>query len=161
MVEFDRSTPEAAATQAIRDYCGWHVAPSMPETITLDGSGTGALLLPSRFVKEVRAVRLHGELLSEDTYEWSVDGILRRRHYSWPDRYRCVEVDIVHGFEDEAVLAGMVAAIAARVKLDPTGALSNQRAGTQSVGFSSSATGGGLMQSEKDRLAPYKLTWGP
>lgn len=161
MDSFIPATPEEAATRAIRDYCGWHVAPVVTETLTLDGTGTGTVLLPSRRVVGVASVKVDGVELEEDAYEWSADGLLRRRRGRWPHRYRSLEVTLEHGFTDASVLADLVSSIAARVKIDPTGALATQRAGTQSVGFTSGATGGGLMQSEKDRLAPYKLNWGP
>lgn len=158
---FTPASPVEAATQAIRDYCGWHVAPAIDATITLDGTGTDTVLLPSRRVLSVASVTVDGTALDATAFEWSADGILRRRDRCWPDRYRAVTVDLRHGFESMAVLADIVASIAARVKIDPTGALANQRAGTQSVGFMAGASGGGLMQSEKDRLEPYRLTWGP
>lgn len=158
---FTAGTPEQAATQAIRDYCGWHVAPVITATLTLDGTGTDTVLLPSRRVVDIESVKLDGTDLEAEGFEWSSDGLLRRRRGCWPERYRSLEVILRHGFEDMTALADVVASIVARVKIDPTGALASQRAGTQSVGFTSGATGGGLMQSEKERLAPYRLTWGP
>lgn len=158
---FTAGTPEQAATQAIRDYCGWHVAPVITATLTLDGTGTDTLLLPSRRVVTVDSVKLDGTALEATTYEWSADGLLRRKHGCWPDTYRSLEVTLSHGFADMSALADVAASIMARVKIDPTGALANQRAGTQSVGFVAGASGGGLMASEKARLEPYRLTWGP
>lgn len=158
---FGTSTPEQAATQAIRDYCGWHVAPVITDTLTLDGTGTDTVLLPSRRVEAIETVKVEGTELEADAFEWSADGLLRRRDRCWPDRYRALEVTLRHGFADMSALADVVASIVARVKIDPTGALANQRAGTQAVSFTAGATGGGLMRSEKERLDPYRLTWGP
>src|SRR5699024_12271535 len=53
MADFGAADLVAAATQAIRDYCGWHVAPVEEETLALDGTGTDTLLLPSRLVVDV------------------------------------------------------------------------------------------------------------
>ena len=160
---FTPTTAEAAATRAIRDYCGWHIAPVLNESIILDGTGTDTLLLPSRRVLDVTSVKVDGETLEADAYDWSADGMLHRRHRHrrWPRRYRSIEVELRHGFEDMSVLADLVTSIAARVQIDPTGALASQRAGTQYVGFTTGATGGGLMASEMARLEPYRLTWGP
>ena len=36
-----------AASDAIREYCGWNIYPQVTETITVDGSGTSVLLLPT------------------------------------------------------------------------------------------------------------------
>lgn len=158
---FGTADPIEAATQAIRDYCGWHVAPVQEHKLTLDGTGTDTLLLPSRLVVDVTKVFVQGEELPESAYEWSIIGALRRLGGSWPDSYRSVEVCIKHGFTDMSVLADVVASISARVRMDRTGAVSSQRAGTQHVGFTSNAAGGGLMASEKERLLPYRLNWGP
>lgn len=155
------SSPEQAATQLIRDWCGWHVAPVITSTITLDGTGTDTILLPSRRVVEVDSVKVDGVELDAHHFEWSADGLLRMRRGCWPDHYRSIEVTMLHGFQDVSALADVVASIVARVKVDPTGAVATQRAGTQAVSFFSGAMGGGLMQSEKERLAPYQLTWGP
>ena len=161
MTEFGKADPVAAATQAIRDYCGWHVAPVQEDTLILDGTGTDTILLPSRLVVNVVSVKIRGEELPEASYEWSIIGALRRLDGVWPTAYRSVEVTLEHGFTNMSVLADVVGSIASRVRMDPTGAISTQRAGTQQVSFFASSTSGGLMESEKERLAPYVLNWGP
>lgn len=161
MAEFGKADPVEAATQTIRDYCGWHVAPVQEDTLTLDGTGTDTILLPSRLVVDVTSVKIRGEELPEASYEWSTIGALRRLNGVWPNAYRSVEVTMEHGFTNMSVLADVVQSIAARVRMDPTGAVSLQRAGTQHVGFFKGQAGGGLMESEKERLAPYVLNWGP
>lgn len=161
MPEFGKADPIEAATQAIRDYCGWHVAPPQEDTLTLDGTGTDTILLPSRLVVDVTQVKIRGEELPESSYEWSTIGALRRLNGVWPNSYRSIEVTLKHGFTDMSVLADVVESIAARVRMDATGAVSTQRAGTQQVSFFAGSTGGGLMASEKERLAPYVVNWGP
>ena len=44
-----------AAGAAVRGYCGWHVAPEVEQTITLDGTGGPTLVLPSLLVKAITA----------------------------------------------------------------------------------------------------------
>lgn len=165
MDSFTPRPPEDAATQAIRDYCGWHVAPVVTETLTLDGTGTGTLLLPSRRVVDVTSVKVDGVELEDTAYEWSADGLLRRRRGRWPGRYRSLVVDLEHGFNDTSVLSTVVASIVARIRMDPSGMLASQSAGTQRVAFggrqSSGGGGVGLLGTEKELLAPYKLNWGP
>ena len=162
---FNTATPEDAATQAIRDYCGWHVAPVIDATLTLDGTGTDTVLLPSRRVVDVTEVKVGGVAQDADRFEWSADGLLRRRHGCWPDRYRILTVGLEHGFDHDTVLSTVVASIVARIRMDPSGMLAAQSAGTQRVSFGGrQATGGGgvgLLATEKELLAPYKLTWGP
>lgn len=165
MSEFGVTTPEEYATQAIRDYCEWHVSPVLEETIILDGSGTDTVLLPSRRVLDILSITVNGSELEADAFEWSQIGALRRLNGSWPDRYRSIHVKLSHGYENAGVLASIVSAVAARIEIDPTGMITNQRAGTQSVSFGGRvAQGGGghgLLSSEKEQLAAYKLNWGP
>ena len=92
--------PPAVSAQ-IRAYCGWHVAPEMTETLTVNGSGTQVVYLPTLHASSVAPVKLDGETLDPDQYEWSQDGVLRRAgHQRWPDRLRCLEVTLVHGYGD-------------------------------------------------------------
>ena len=165
MDSFPADTPEQAATQAIRDYCGWHVAPVIETTLTLDGTGTDTVLLPSRRVIDVLSVKALGVELEAAAYEWSSDGLLRRRRGCWPDRYRALTVELEHGFEDASILATVVDSIVARIRMDPSGMLASQSAGTQRVSFggrlASGGGGVGLLGTEKELLAPYKLNWGP
>src|SRR5699024_11227525 len=103
------------------------------------------------------SVKVRGEELPKDSYEWSTIGALRRLGNIWPDSYRSIEVDIEHGFTDMSVLADVVSSIAARAKLDPTGVLASQRAGTQYVGFHLGSTGDGFMTYVYSLLSPYNM----
>ena len=38
---------DPAAQAAVRAYCGWHIAPSLSETLVLDGTGARAFILPT------------------------------------------------------------------------------------------------------------------
>jgi len=165
MADFGSVDPVAAATQMIRDYCGWHIAPVEEETLVLDGTGTNTLLLPSRRVVQVSQVLVRDEPLDSAGYEWSAIGALRRLGGVWPEAYRSIEVTLEHGFNDMFVLADIVDSVAARIRLDPSGMIARQGAGTQSVSFGGrTAQGGGghgLLGTEKDMLEPYRLNWGP
>lgn len=162
MSNFGTVDPVQVATQVVRDYCGWHVAPSEEHELTLDGTGTDLLLLPSRRVNEILSVSVNGQDLNPDQYEWSATGALRRKGGVWPSSYRSIEVKLNHGHADMTALSGVVGSIAARIQMDPTGVVVTQRAGTQQVSYSSqSSMGHGLMGTEKEALAPYKLNWGP
>ena len=85
-------------TQAfIRDYCGWHIAPVVEETLILDGSEGSSLMLPTLHIKDVLSVKVGGTDLSY--FEWSQSGYLRKRG-SWGRRLRSVEVTLRHGYEN-------------------------------------------------------------
>ena len=90
----------AAIVREVRDYCGWHIAPAIAETITVDGSGGTVQQLPTLRINSVTSVTEQGVVLEADAYEWSHDGSLRRRRYSyWTDRYRGVVAVVNHGYE--------------------------------------------------------------
>lgn len=152
-----------AATGVIRQYCGWHVTPSITETLVLDGNGGEVVQLPSNHVTGVDEVSVGGSAVRVD---WSETGVLRLSGGGrFPKKYRSVEVTFTHGHDYAADVAGVVQAVASRLMMNPTGNVVQQRAGTQAVSFAQSSggsTGGGtLLQSEKDLLAPYRLVWGP
>ncbi|MCW1249657.1 hypothetical protein ODZ83_05555 [Acaricomes phytoseiuli] len=151
---------EAATSGAIRAYCGWHIAPVVTETLTLDAFGGKKLLLPTKRIVDIHSVKVNERAVE---CRWSEDGWLTLPS-GFPDMERSVVVELKHGYEDSgvlAVLAQVAASMKARAKLSPTGAVVNQRAGTQSVTFASS--GGAvaslpLLDQEKVLLAPYKLS---
>lgn len=103
------------AVAAVRDYCGWHIAPTIAETFTLDGGGRNELSLPTLHLVSVSAVRVLGETLDPEFYEWSLAGFVRLRSVRahFPDRLRAVEIDVEHGFPSvplsvRQVIAGLV-----------------------------------------------------
>jgi hypothetical protein len=97
------------AVSNIRAACGWHIAPVLTETVTLDGPGRSVLLLPSLRVTDVASVTENGRELVEGTdYEWSAKGTLRRR-CGWTDRYRGIVVEFTHGGGRCSVTGGFVA----------------------------------------------------
>lgn len=89
-----------AASGQIRALCGWHVAPVVTETLTLDAHGGAVLWLPSRRVVEVTGVRdVSGAAPRELTgWRWSGAGLLSVPG-GLPSGFRVVEVDLKHGFE--------------------------------------------------------------
>ena len=67
-------SPQEAAQNAIRAYCGWHIAPIVVETLTLDGDGSHRLALPSNMVHEVQSLSVDG--VSVTDFWFSQDGWL-------------------------------------------------------------------------------------
>lgn len=104
------------AIGAIRDYCGWHIAPSFRQTLVVDGNGRRTLLLPSLHVTDVHLVSESGTILRIDDptetevgdVEWSQTGELVSGR-PWTERKRAVLVDLTHGFpEIPDVVIGVV-----------------------------------------------------
>lgn len=85
--------------QDIRDYCGWHIAPSVTETLTVDGPGLRTLLLPSLRITAVAAVTQDGTAVPATEWEWSELGMLRHRSGVWTDRWRGITVTLTHGYD--------------------------------------------------------------
>lgn len=90
-----------SASESVRRACGWHIAPVVTETLTLNSNGGPLLVLPSLKVVDITEVRD----VSDDTpaiiegWRWSADGLVSRENGCWPTGFRTVEVDIIHGHE--------------------------------------------------------------
>lgn len=84
----------AAACSAIRRYCGWHIAPEVTATLTLDGPGGSLLRLPSMHVTDVLSVTNDGDAVTDP--EWSANGLIRG---CWTSKFRGVVVTFTHGYE--------------------------------------------------------------
>lgn len=102
------------AERAVLAYCNWHVYPSVTETLVLDGPGLPVLQLPSKYVTAVDEIRVLGEVLEPEAYDWASSGLveLRNPRGRFPRRYRSIHVDLVHGHtlmppDLETVILGM------------------------------------------------------
>lgn len=146
-----------AANQAVRSYCGWHVAPVITETVRLDGDGRHTLLLPTGRLLRVDAVTNDGvDVL--DLVDPSTKGMLEIRGRRWSDRLGGIVVTITHGHDQAPDLAGVIATAAARGATTGLNAgIAQQAVGPASVRYVDSIP---LLQSEKDILDPYRITWG-
>lgn len=98
----------ARAEAEVRAYCGWHVAPARTDTLTLDGPGSLALLLPSLHVTAVTSVTEDGTLVAATDYQWSESGVVRRTAHAtswspwgaprWTDALRGLVITFTHGY---------------------------------------------------------------
>ena len=85
----------AAACDAVRAYCGWHVAPSVTETVTLDGSDSDVMILPTLHLTNLSTVM--NDTVAVDSPEWSQFGIVRGT--CWTGKYRGVTLTMTHGYD--------------------------------------------------------------
>lgn len=118
-------TPEQAgmaasvASATIRNYCRWHIYPSIDETLVRDGTAATVLHLPSLYVTAVASVKMLGDELTN--YEWTERGLLRRAP-AWPGCWRSVEVQFTHGYNDvPADVAGVATQLGRRSLANPDG----------------------------------------
>ena len=148
------------ASQAVRTYCGWHIAPVISETLTVDGPGGSELTLPTLRVVAVREVRVEGVALAESDYDWSESGQIRLRCGEWPRRYRAVEVDVDHGFDAPADVMQVVQQVATNAISSSMGA-TREQAGSVSITWALTApnvSGGvSLLQRDLAILDAYKI----
>lgn len=145
----------AAAAGAVRDYCGWHVAPIITERMRLDGRGGRTLLVPSLRILEVVSCFVDGNDVADEVR------ISERAGYIEFDRWPCgagsIDLTIRHGFlpEEAPGVLGIVADAAQRAK-GPAG-IARQQVSGASVTYLSASD---LMGAERAKLDRYRLTWG-
>ena len=149
-----------AASQAVRNFCGWHVCPSM--TCTAHPTG-GAIVakLPAGYVSEITSIMENSTPLSSADYEWRRDGLVKRAFpRKWSDRWDGIEAVYKAGYDIDAVpdLAEAVCAIAAGVLAVSAGVTSESADGV-SISYSQSASSiaAGLTYQQKEALAAYKV----
>lgn len=150
----------AGATAAVRGYCGWHIAPSLTETVTLDGPGGDVLTLPTMHLTDLAAVTEAGTVLDVATVEWSELGSVRKESGCWTERYRGVVVTMTHGHDAAPDVAQIIIQAVIPALSSPMAATS-ERAGTFAVTWATTAPGvaGGLslLQRDRDILDTYRL----
>lgn len=149
-----------AASQAIRNYCGWHVCPSAECTAYPEGGGK-VLRLPAGYVSRIDSVTEDGAELTEGEYEWRHDGLLRRTCFKrWSNRWDGIKVEYEAGYDVEAVpdLAEAACAIAVGVLSVAPGVTSESADGV-SISYSQSAASvaAALTLQQKAALAAYKV----
>lgn len=84
-----------AACAAVRAYCGWHIAPSVTEDVTVDGSGGSIQLLPTLHLTALTSITNDGTEVTDP--EWSEAGMVRG---SWTSKFRGVVANMAHGFDE-------------------------------------------------------------
>lgn len=145
-----------AASQAIRNYCGWHVVPSV--SCTAEPTAEGCMLrLPAAYVSAISSVTENSEAVTE--YEWRKDGLIRRAT-EWTDKWGGIAVEYTAGYSAAAVpdLAEAVCAITAGV-LSVTAGVMSESADGVSISYSTNASSvaAALTSQQKRSLDPYRV----
>jgi len=147
-----------AATGAIRDYCGWHIAPPREVTYRRAGATPDDVYLPAMQIDSIVGVKVDG-------VDWPAARVAAAEFdplTGWTNIYaRRVEVRYVAGLDDvPAPLVTLTLQVAARGLGAPLG-LVRDHAGTVSVTHSQVASGvaGGtvLLAHEQTQLATYRI----
>lgn len=168
IVSMDQSVPVdmwvKAAQATVRRFCGWHIAPSITETVQVTAHGGRRMNLPSGHVTRIMEISFRGRALDPATdIDWSPEGavMLRRELPDWPDVPGGVSATITHGWAVEEVpeVVALIASIAQRASASPA-AIASQAVNGASVTFRTSngaPLGVPLLQVEKDQLAPFAI----
>lgn len=148
-----------AAIQAVQDYCGWHIAPSQTDVVTLPpNQGSTPLVLPSLYVTDVASVVVRGATLTAGVdYTWEQNGVITRsaRWFGSPSWYTDpiadgITVTFTHGYEDfPASVKQAIVALAQR-SIDTTSNVAQ-------VGQVRYATTTGLAPTDEAMLASYRI----
>lgn len=150
-----------AASEAVRDYCHWHIANVVSEIMVLDGTGGRHLWLPTQRVVEVASIVNDGVTLAEEDYRWSRSGYVDLKRGRWSREPRGVEITLSHGFDRvPAHVGALVVQVALRAVSSPSG-ITHEQALSQSVQYALVAPGvsGGLalLEHEKAILERYRV----
>ena len=122
-----------AVSDEVRDYCGWHIAPAVTETVTVDGSGGEVLALPTLHLTRLVSVTEDGAELAVAGIEWSQAGYLRKLGGCWTSALRGVVAEIEHGYpETPPGLVALVCEVALRALTVPAG-VGRESSGGESV----------------------------
>ena len=149
-----------AASQAVRNACGWHVTPSLECTAHPNG-GAPVLRLPAGYVSGITSITEDGETVSADEYRLRSDGLVKRAYpHKWMDAWNAIEVVYTAGYDSDAVpdLVEAVVSIAAGVLSVSAGVISESADGV-SISYSANASSiaAALTAQQQAALAPYKV----
>lgn len=143
------------AEALVRGFCGWHIAPSRTESVTVRGRGTKTLTLPTMHVTAVTSVTEDGRTLTvDDDYTWSAAGVLTRDGV-WPVDAKVV-VAMSHGHAPiPAEVTAIVQAIAQRAVNNP-GSMTRKQIGPFSEQYATDSALS-LLESEREALRRYRI----
>ena len=133
----------AAASSAIRNYCGWHIAPAL--TCKAKTWGGGAYLFcPWAAMSAVASVTQNGVALASTAYDWRSSGVIRRTDgFFFADfPWNTIEVTATAGYDTaDNVLQQVIIQLVGNALAAPLG-VREEHAGQ--VGISYNQTGNGM-----------------
>jgi len=149
-----------AAQQAVRNYCGWHVAPAIDETLTVTARGPRTLFLPTGKINAMTLVMNDGVDVTADV-QMDKTGYLYIDGGCWSLKLGGVVITMNHGYAADEVsdLAGVISRLASRAAASASN-ITAQRAGGMSVNYGTVdglPAGTGLLISEKAELDNYRV----
>lgn len=161
---YDATTADllvSAASDAVTDFCGWHIAPNQTETLTVDGSGTQIQPLPTLYLTGVTALTEAGTTVDVSRLDWSAHGVLQKRSGAlWTSRRQGVVATVQHGLAaPPGWLVTMVCAMAARAFIGAP-AVARESSGGEQVFYASGIGMVVLTDAERRMLGRIALPQG-
>lgn len=158
----DASYWKKAAQRVIRSYCGWHVAPSITETLYVDSYGGRTLTLPSKHVTSITSIRINDQEMIQDA-SWSQAGTVQFTTDCLPDAPRSVRITLTHGYnaEDVPEVIELMRVVAQRAAQQQS-IVASQSVNGSSISYQTyggKALGLQLLAIEKDMLDTYRVNW--
>lgn len=132
-------------SDAVRDYCGWRIAPAMDEEFKLTARGREVIFIPSLHINSITSITDHGTPLVVDyDYDWEPYGLIERTNgQCWGKGRRGVVVNVNHGFDEcPGSIAGVLRDAVSRAELSPSGGIVSLTLPTSGTVFSRASAGG-------------------
>ena len=161
-----RITPMLASAQtAIRDYCGWHLYPSLACEYESDSIDVSRVIqLPAKFVTEVSGVTLNGVALDSSSYHLKRNGLIMLDVPAVGESWNDIVVAYTAGYTkcQIAAIQELIANRMVHAMAMPFG-ITNESADGVSVTYSQAASNNNsasrLSQDDKWLLEPYRVVW--
>lgn len=139
------------ANRAVRNYCGWHIAPVVVEPLEFDSWGETVLQLPTLRLVSVGTVLVDGAAAAG--YQVSKKGMIRFAA-PLPYKFGAVTLELTHGFESAPDAAQVITQTVLAALASPMGA-TREQAGAIAVQWST--TGLDLVDRDLRLLAAYRI----
>ena len=145
-----------ATSQAVRDFCGWHVAPALECFADLTAEGH-LVRMPTMGVQEVTRVEVDGREVAG--FEWLEPGLLRIPCTS--RRWRGVHVEWLAGYGTTGAVGAVCVQLASNALAAAPG-VREEHAGQVGITYNQTASGvsGGIRLLDSDRaiLDAYRIS---
>lgn len=151
----------SAVSSAIRDYCGWHVAPVLQCSLTTQVD-TRVIMLPAKLVTSIESITVDNEIIPADDFEWKRSGAIRLSlHPRKRGRWGAYEISYHAGLDTSASPLAQVAIQVALNNLMSTPGVRAESVGQVSLSYNllSDGVSGGVQLLNRDRslLRQYRL----
>jgi hypothetical protein len=163
-----------AAGETIRNFCQWHIFPSITVTDTVPINPDGTIMLPSMYVTDVASITIDGLSCDPTSYHWFQAGYIRRyrrNFFQWPlwpleseEPFReypsplakHAEVTYTHGYPTIPATVNTVGLeLANRAMEMPSGVAKQISSGPYGIGLGE--LGVVLSDDQRRRLGPFTL----